>query len=163
MYYGLTRKTDLREIAFEVCECLGHGLHNSAFNLLLETAGAETHRGQIRDRTEGAGTGLTQFDKLPFYDTKARVSQKDKERVKEYFDIDVDSIEWQDLRYNPLLALLFARLKYKKIPQAVPITIRERAEYWKQHYNSYLGKGTVNHYIKANEYYTQDDAKFLSA
>ncbi len=80
-----------------------------------------------------------------------------------YFDIDIEMINWQDLRYNPLLAMIFARLKYKKIPQAVPPSIRERAEYWKTHYNTYLGKGTVEHYIQANSHYTQEDERYYDA
>ena len=26
----------------------------------------------------------------------------------------------------------------------------ERAQYWKEHYNTYKGKGTVDHYVGAN-------------
>lgn len=151
MYYGLCKGIDIDVIAQEVCECLGHGIFENAHLLILETAGAETHRGYIEDKTTYAGMGLCQFDKMPFYDVKSRTSDKTKRRVYEYFGVDISLVEWEDLRYNPFLSLLFCRLKYLLVPAPIPQTFEERAAYWKKWYNSELGKGTVAHYIKANE------------
>lgn len=147
--YGLIKNCDIRNIAKEVCECLGGG--DKAVNLIVETAGAETNRGNVKDTTLYAGMGLTQFDKLPFQDTKNRTSEKNKQQVKDYFGIDIDLVEWEDLRYSPLLALIFTRLKYKLVPDAIPDNIEDRAKYWKKWYNSTLGKGTIEHYLQANK------------
>jgi len=150
--YGLIKQEHLVDIVEEVCICLGHGSNHNATSLLLETAGAETLKGQIKDPTEEAGMGITQFDRIPFQDVKDRVKVSDKGKIIEYFDIDIDMVEWYDLRYNPLLAMIFTRLKYKKIPDIIPATVGLRSLYWKKYYNTEAGKGTPEHYIKANLY-----------
>jgi len=149
-YYGLIYQSHLEDIVKEVCKCLGYGGNSNADKLLLETAGAETLKGDIKDPTEYAGMGITQFDKMPFYDVKDRVRESDKEKILKHFDIDLDLVEWEHIRYNPLLSMIFTRLKYKKVPESVPRTIEQRASYWKKYYNTAAGKGTAEHYLKAN-------------
>lgn len=151
MYYGLTIGQDLNLIAKEVCECLGNGAYDNAHLLILETAGAETHQGLIEDKTTYAGMGLCQFDKMPFYDVKNRTNNKTKEKIKHYFGVEIDLVEWEHLRYNPFLSLLFCRMKYILVSAAIPFTQEERAAYWKKWYNSEEGKGTVTHYMQANQ------------
>lgn len=153
MYYGLCNGMNLEVMAIEVCECLGFGAYDNAHLLLLETAAAETHLGEVDDKSIYAGMGLTQFDKMPFYDVKNRSSYKTKKRVRDYFGIDIELVEWEHLRYNPLLALIFTRMKYILIPAAIPQSIEGRAAYWKKWYNSELGKGTVSHYLQASNNY----------
>jgi len=159
--YGLIKEEHLEDIALVVCNVLGHGKNKTAMHLLLETAGAETHRGKVKDRTVGAGMGITQFDKLPFQDVKDRCSDRSKELIKEAFDIYIELVEWEDLRYNPLLAMIFTRLKYKKVPSEIPKSIEDRAFYWRKYYNGITttnkdgsiskgGKGTEQHYLDAN-------------
>ncbi len=149
-YYGLINSEQLETIAIKVCKCLGGGKNNQAINMLLETAGAETGRGTIIDDTKFAGMGITQIDGLPFMDIQDRVKQKHKDKIKKYFDINIEWIEWEFIRYNPLLAMIFTRLKYKLIPEEIPKTIEDRAEYWKKFYNTELGKGTIEHYLEMN-------------
>lgn len=163
IYYGLLSQNQLREMALKVCECLGNGKNNTAYNLLLETAGAETVRGGFFDSTKGAGMGLTQFDKMPWHDTHNRTSKNIKILVFNYFGIYLDYLEWEDLRYNPLLAMICTRLKYRLIAEEIPISIEDRAKYWKKYYNSELGKGTIEHYLSANEKFLENDERFLNA
>jgi len=146
--YGLV--CDLKHIAVEVCHCLGNGSNNTAVKLLIETAGAETGKGTINDRTKLAGMGITQFDWIGFTDVLDRTRKKDREKILEYFDINIDWVRWEDLRYNPLLAMIFTRLKYKLIPEAIPSDIKARAYYWKVYYNTEAGKGTISHYLEMN-------------
>jgi len=146
--YGLV--CDLKHIAVEVCQCLGNGANQTAVKLLIETAGAETGKGTIKDNTIEAGMGITQFDWIGFKDVLDRTREKDRDKILEYFDIDIDWIKWEDLRYNPLLAMIFTRLKYKLIPEAIPNALEARAKYWKKYYNTEAGKGTPEHYLKMN-------------
>lgn len=150
MNYGLTNKLYLKECIEKVCDCLGYGANNNADELILETAGVETRFGKATDGTIGAGMGITQIDKMPFGDIQNRVKNSDREKIKKEMGIDLDLIGWEHLRYNPLLCVLFTRLKYKKIPEEIPTNLEGRAFYWKDHYNTKAGKGTVEHYIKAN-------------
>ena len=148
--YGLISQEQLKHLAKAVCDVLGHGQHRKSVEMLIETAGAETKRGMIMDMSIGAGMGLTQIDELPFKDIKDRCRESDKTALKLYLAIDIDLIEWDHLRYNPLLALIFTRLKYKNITESIPERMSDRAVYWKKHYNTIAGKGTTEHYVNNN-------------
>lgn len=149
--YGLVSLAHVKHYAQAVCNVLGAGNQNSAVYLLCETAAAETQFGTYADPTpNGAGRGLYQCDQIPFKDVQFRSSAADADAIKLAFDINIKAVEWDDLNYSPLLATIFARLHYKLRPGAIPQTLAERAEYWKKHYNSILGKGTVEHYIESS-------------
>jgi hypothetical protein len=45
------------------------------------------------------------------------------------------------------LAVLFARLHYFRVAAPVPHTLMEQAAYWKEYYNTRLGKGTPMKYL----------------
>lgn len=51
------------------------------------------------------------------------------------------------------LQVAFCRLKYRRDKHALPEcgNIEAQAKYWKRVYNSIKGKGTVEHFIKANK------------
>lgn len=49
----------------------------------------------------------------------------------------------------PKLACLMCRIDYLTTPEPVPSTLEQQAAYWKRHYNSLKGDGTVEHYIQA--------------
>jgi hypothetical protein len=119
--------------------------------MLLETAAAETGLGLLPDRTIHAGMGITQIDNgppyFPFDDIKRRSMGK-RELIINQLGIDIELVEWEHLRYTPLLALLFTRLHYRLRPEPIPIEREGRAVYWKQFYNTEAGKGTVEHYMR---------------
>ena len=52
-----------------------------------------------------------------------------------------------ELVWNLAYATAMARVHYLRKPGAIPDKVEGWAEYWKQHYNSYLGKGTVAEFI----------------
>lgn len=156
--YGLVALAQVKHFAQAVCEVLGKGEQNAAVWLLCETVAVETQFGTFKDSTpNGAGRGLAQIDKISFDDVQARAARADIDALKAAFDIDIKNIEWDDLNFSPLLALVFARLHYKLRPGAIPLTMKGRAEYWKKFYNSLRGKGTVDQYIvsahKFRDYY----------
>lgn len=148
LYYGLTEENQIQTLAKKVCDCLGYGSNQTALELILETAAQETRFGTYEDPTKNAGNGLCQFDKLPFEDTKIRTSKANKIKIYQTFGINIDYVEWDSLRYNPLLSLIFCRLKYLLVRSAIPADVEGRAKYWKKWYNSYLGKGTEQEYIE---------------
>ena len=96
--------------------------------------------------------GLTQFDELPFNDIKNRCI-KLKPQILKDLNIDITLVNWDDLRYNQFLALLFTRMLYWLKGDPIPESIEERAAYWKLHYNTKLGKGTIEHYLEMNKIY----------
>lgn len=148
VYYGLAKAEHLRDYAQAVCDVLGHGVGCNAVDMLLETAAAETHSGQYRDPTpNGAGRGVFQCDLIAFLDVQARAPLSDIERIQHQFGIDVRAAEHRELDHSPMLAALVCRLFYKRIPEAFPSAMTERAHYWKRYYNTELGKGTPQQYI----------------
>ena len=148
MNYGYITNELAKEMCFKIVDVLGGS--DNHINMLLETARAETKLGEIADTTKYAGIGITQFDKIPFEDTKARTLIRTKKLVKDRLGIDIDLVMWEHLRYNPYLCFIFTRLFYLLRPNKIPATIEERAKYWKKWYNTKLGKGTVEHYLEAN-------------
>ncbi len=146
--YGLVAPAQLKQFAQAVCDVLGRGDGNSAVYLLCETAAVETQYATYRDLTpNGAGRGVCQCDEIAFKDVQQRTRQADVDAVKAAFDFDLKKVQWDDLNLSPLLAFVFARLHYKLKPEAIPQTLRGRAEYWKKYYNTALGKGSVEEYI----------------
>jgi len=51
---------------------------------------------------------------------------------------------------NIAVASAFCRINYRRKPGAIPNTMPGRAQYWKKHWNTYKGAGTVDHYVGAN-------------
>lgn len=152
MNYGVVNLKRINEDALMICDCIGHGLYGTAKEMIIETAITETGLGQIEDKTVGAGMGLTQFDDKPFQDIRDR-SIKLRPKILKELKIDISLVEWDDLRYNQFLSLLFTRLHYWLKGDPIPATIEERAKYWKRHYNTVQGKGTVEHYLEMNRKY----------
>jgi len=151
MNYG---NTDfIYQEAKKVVDCLGGG--DKAYRLLIETASAETALGHIRDKTVFAGMGICQFDKKPFYLIKKR-AKKYRTKILQELGVDVNLVEWEHLRYNSFLSLLWCRLYYLFVPKPIPNTLEGRAKYWKKYYNTYLGDGTPEHYISMVKRYVSD-------
>lgn len=148
-FYGLTDKRHAIEIANRVCDVLGNGTYGVANLLILETACVETQLGGFLDPTPGyAGNGLCQHDKGPFYDVRTRTSERNRQKVLDAFGIDVRKVTWPSIQHSPLLAFIWCRLHYKLVPDEIPDIRSGRANYWKQFYNSNLGKGTPEKYLK---------------
>ena len=151
-YYGVSSKEEIFLHVKHVCDVLGYGKNKSAHILLLGTLAAETNLGTFRDNTNySAGNGISQFDRLPFEDIQSRVCHYHKdwvETIKEEFDIDISTVTWHSLHYSPLASIIFARLLYKLIPDEIPSELKYIAKYWKKHYNTELGKGSEDEFIK---------------
>lgn len=147
--YGVTRPQQVIELARDVCDVLGHGKGDAAVSLLIETAAQETHLGALRDRhNHKLGVGLCQFDEIGFVDVRNRTPERHATSIMRDFGIDVRAIEHRELAHSPLLSLVFCRLKYKLIAEAIPQTVEGRGGYWKKYYNSELGAGTAEEYIE---------------
>ncbi len=144
--YGLVSTLHIKGICQAVCDVLGGNEH--VVRLMCETAATETGYGTMPDKTRhGAGRGLFQCDKIAFDDVIARTRTEHIKVLEQAFDFDLRAIEWNDLNYSPLLAAVICRLHYKLIPEAVPQTLKGRADYWKKYYNTSAGKGTASDYV----------------
>ncbi|MDX1352828.1 MAG: hypothetical protein R3254_07440 [Thiomicrorhabdus sp.] len=153
--YGLGQCSDnLMDMANKICNVLDKepNYAKKAAMFLIEIAAVETKLGKYWDKTMYAGMGITQIDKIGFKDTVKRTSAANKELVLTSFGIDLDRLEWVELRHNPFLCLLMTRLFLKLRPGLIPDKIEMRALYWKKWYNTEAGKGTPEHYIASINY-----------
>lgn len=48
---------------------------------------------------------------------------------------------------NLVYGVAMCRAHYLRVRGAIPKTVKGQAAYWKKHYNTYLGKGTVDEYM----------------
>lgn len=120
---------------------------------LLEIGQVESKLGKdpntYRDDYHG---GIMQVDEIGYADTKdlkAHPKLKAKhDLIKQEFGIDWMDTSWEDLR-DPLHSAIAARLKLSNVPASIPETMEDRAAYWKKHYNTEAGKGTVEHYMES--------------
>ena len=149
LYYGLVSRSHLDDHIEKVVGVLGGG--EPAKRLLKETAASETDYGLAIDKSWNVGVGIMQFDPIGFEDVKERISPHFKDIVQREFGVIVYRTDLSDLRHSPLLSVIFARLKYKLVPSAIPNSIQGRAHYWKRWYNSYAGAGTIEHYLDSAE------------
>ncbi len=151
--YGLKSDESLFFMAIGVCLAFtkNEEYAKRSANFMVEIAMAETKGGKYWDKTKYAGMGITQIDKIGFTDTIKRTPAARKDLVLEKFGVDLNMVEWVELRHNPRLCFLITRLFLLLRPGAIPDNKQDRAAYWKKWYNSSAGKGTVAHYIEAND------------
>lgn len=109
-----------------------------------------TDRGTYR---RGYYGGIWQVDLIGFratQDTRAHPRLRGRfDRIQKIFGIDWRLVQWQDLR-KPLYSGLAARLFLSNIPAAIPPAndLRAQGQYWKVHYNSASGAGTVDKFVR---------------
>jgi len=71
--------------------------------------------------------------------------------IQEYIPkFSIAKLTEEDLKI-PLVSAVIARLVFSyKTSEAIPASLEEQAEYWKEYYNTPLGKGTVADFISKN-------------
>lgn len=157
-YYGLKDDVHATTMALDVVRVFGGGFR--CVQALIGICCVETNLGRFEDaHPDKWGVGLTQFDQIGFDDVKARTRNKDKIKLEKEFGYVMKDLVLKDLKDDPLLALCFARLKYKLIPDDIPADIPGQARYWKRFYNTAEGKGTVEKYLEKWELYAPISVK----
>lgn len=158
-YYGYATNKDIRLMIGEIVTFFDGDLRDgdhynqkylNAYNLLLETACAETQLGTFPDYTNENGFGICQFEE-PGITRAKKQGLKLQDEIFNQWGINIDLLQLIELRYNPFLSFLCCRLFYKDIPDPIPSTREERATYWKKWYNTYKGSGSVKHYLASCE------------
>lgn len=149
LYYGLVTPQQVIDTAALVARIIPGKSKQKTFHLLIETAAVETKLGHYKDPTpNGAGRGLNQVDPDTF--DWLQVKYRDTAIAMDILDatgIDIGRVNHDELDYNPLLSMIWCRLRYCAVPTAIPESQAERAAYWKKFYNTVAGKGTVEHYM----------------
>lgn len=127
----------------ELIECTlnRYNLHSpSAVNLLLGTAAQESGFGTYLKQVKGPALGIFQMEPATFEWLQRKYGERygfEKRRAGE--------MVW-DLQFS----ILLARLRYMAAPQPLPPAgdVDALAAYWKKHYNTIMGKGTEEQFIR---------------
>lgn len=122
---------------------------------LEEIAAVETEYGSHPNTfKDGYHGGMWQMDIEGFKDTQDLKSHRKNlakwhKKIKDATGIDWMKLKWEDIRDNPILGALAARLKLLNDPNPIPEDVAGRSQYWKDVWNSHHenAAGTPEHYI----------------
>jgi hypothetical protein len=125
-----------------------------ALEMIYRTGKAESGYRTLQQYGGGPALGFFQMEPATYRDIwENYVMYREKYRNKLYslgFD---DSKMDYCLMSNIGIQVAMCRLHYRRVPSALPKAedLEGQAKYWKEHYNSHLGKGTIEHFMEANK------------
>ncbi len=144
-------KDQLSDLITETLEEIGMN-STAAVNLLMGTAAQESHLGTYIRQVKGPALGIFQMEPATHDDIwKNYVCYKGVQYTGELLEkASADRINPNALVYNLKYAIIMSRLHYRRIKEALPKhnDVDGLAKYWKEHYNTYKGAGTVEEFIK---------------
>ena len=128
-------------------------LSEAAVELLVGTALKES--GGLRWRTQlsgGPARGLFQMERATYDDIWTNYLAYRptlSAAIRQAFTPAGAELEFERITDDDAYAALMARLKYVRVPAALPPAgdLHGQAGYWKTYYNTPLGKGTVAGYV----------------
>ena len=128
------------------------GLYSeSAENLLFGTCAHESHLGTYIKQVKGPALGIYQMEPRTYDDIWNNYltgrTMRDQILSACLYDIKPPA---EHLAFNMRLATIMCRLHYLRKPGALPAAndLEGLANYWKEHYNTRLGKGTPAQFIE---------------
>jgi len=125
----------------------------NAFKLINGTIAHESQYARYIKQVRGPALGIVQMEPPTHDDIVESYLHFKPELAMKVLEITgSNGFNSSQLEYNLKYAIAFCRLHYLRVPYPIPSDIMDIAKYWKEHYNTYKGKGTVeqfiNHYKK---------------
>ena len=125
-----------------------------AVDLVYKTGNAETGYRHLKQMGSGPAIGFWQVEPatlIDILDNYVKYRSKLEKGLKS-LGFSRNGIETRVMG-NIALQAVFCRLKYKRDRYALPKSddLKGQAKYWKRVYNTHLGKGTIEHFIEAND------------
>ena len=124
-----------------------------ARDLIYKTGMAESGYRALEGYGNNPAIGFWQVEPFTMRDTIENYVNYRPELKTELYALGYDDKDAEiRLMSNLSLQVAFCRLKYRRDKYALPgmDDIEAQAKYWKRVYNSEQGRGTVEHFIKAN-------------
>jgi len=125
----------------------------AAENLLLGTAAQESQMGRyLRQIGGGPGLGIFQVESSTHDDIWDNYLIYRGPLLSAVTKLTVLQMpRTQQLVWNLYYATAIARIHYLRVPEPLPAPddVSELGCYWKNHYNTKLGKGTVEEFVKS--------------
>lgn len=155
-YYGVLNKQQMKEFIRHACESLSINSMQEAIEIMEGTCAAETGFCTFKDNYFDEGAGPFQIDKIRYVDIIEYICAR-KRFVEIFYDLGIPVFDIYELPRNgydwlnlsPLYSCMIARVGYMMIPERLPTVgdHEDQARYWKKHWNSEKGKGTIEHYL----------------
>jgi len=127
-------------------------------NLILGTIAQESAYGKYHKQINGPALGICQMEPNTFNDiikNYLKYHPDIVERIKSVCHVNVLSAV--DMTSNDQLAICMCRVHYLRQKGTIPTTIEGYAKYWKQWYNTPLGKGTETEFIRNYHLWVMND------
>jgi len=120
--------------------------------LLLRTAKAESDLDALKQRG-GPALGVYQIEPATHNDIWKNYLAYRPIKAARILAHSCSVPQHRQLIWNLGYATLIARLVYLRSPRPLPgaADLRGQALIWKAIYNTYLGKGTIQHFLEANQ------------
>ena len=148
------KATQLRELISDTLKEFGY-YSKEVTELIMLTCAVESNLGHYIKQVNGPALGIFQMEPLTFEDNLNWYLFKDTQLNADRLSriCNIESFTTESLTYNTKFAICLTRIHYLRKPGAIPHSTEGQAEYWKKHYNTYLGAGTVEKAIqKYNKY-----------
>ena len=141
---------ELRDIAKKVCKHLGM-YSKDAVDLIIATGKAESGFRALKQKG-GPAIGFFQIEPDTINDVMDNYAHYRPHIMQDLLDLGLKQGEEEFcVLTNIALQIAFCRLCYRRVPKPIPNNLEDMAKYWKKHYNTEKGKGTVEHFLKANK------------
>ena len=144
----------------EIKEIISWTLHEldmhseDAVELIYRTGMAETKYRHLIQMGGGPAVGFFQCEPATMRDIIDNYASYRPSIMTKLYALGYDEKDAEMRMMGSIpLQVAFCRLKYRRDKHPIPSwdDIEGQAKYWKRVYNTELGKGTVEHFIKANE------------
>jgi len=130
--------TDLNMHSEEACDLVYRtGMAESGYRALAQMGGPAISYWQVEPDTINDVIENYLYYRQPLMDKLVKMG------------LDESDPNWSVMT-NIAVAIAMCRLKYRRDSEPIPKNLKQQAQYWKRVYNSELGKGTIEHFIKAN-------------
>lgn len=130
---------------------------DAAVNLLLGTCAQESAMGgYLAQYPSGIAKGIFQMEDATHDDLWHNyIGYRTKLADDLRLGFDDDFFEPNTMIFNLQYAAVMCRIHYLRVPKALPDKddVLGLAEYWKEHYNTHLGAGTVDEFMENYQRY----------
>ena len=141
-------KKQLRDLVIRVLQDI-ELYSDDAVELILGTIAQESKGGEyIKQLGNGPALGICQMESATFKDIIDNFLQYKQDLARKIKYVSgVDGFKAKYLEYNLAFSIAMCRVHYLRVNESLPSSLDGWAKYWKQYYNTYLGKGTEEEYI----------------
>ncbi len=144
----------LFDAILDTLEFCGMTCSSNVVNMILETACVESNCGEYIKQLKGPACGIFQIEPETAKDMLQHFIRYKPKLFKNYTKLLNPNLTLeQNLQTNLMFQIFMCIVYYLRFEQIIPNTVEGRAKYWKKYYNTALGKGTVEKYIKAVDKY----------